>query len=195
MRFRQPLVRGPRGQNAGPRPARNQCQRPLARYWKPVYWCLRRKGFSNDGTKDLTRSGSCLGPRPDSASRSGERPVSDLPADGAGPLCDERLRRKETAGRRLPASGLISLDVDDLPEVPATESENSPEHAFCYAWATSILDQVLAELQDEYCGTGRSEYWEVFRKSSLCLSLKRATARRYPASVGPELRPRRRPRI
>ena len=141
----------------------------MQRYWKPVYWCLRRKGYSNDDAKDLTQGFFCevvLG-----------RELIQQADQAKGRFRTFLLtaldhyvtsaRRKETARKRLPASGLVSLEIDGLPEMPAMESQASPEHAFNYAWATSILDQVLAELRQEYCGTDRSVHWQVFQEKVL----------------------------
>jgi len=140
----------------------------MQRYWKPVYWCLRRKGRSNEEAKDLTQGFFCevvlgreLIQQADQAK--GRFRTFLLTA------LDRYLtsvHRKETAKKRLPTSGLVSLEIDGLPEMPATESQ-TPEHAFHYAWATSILDQVLAELKQEYCGTDRSVHWQVFQEKVL----------------------------
>jgi DNA-directed RNA polymerase specialized sigma24 family protein len=137
----------------------------MQRYWKPVYWCLRRKGCSNDQAKDLTQGFFCevvLG-----------RDLIQQADQAKGKFRTYLLtaldryvtseHRKDTARKRLPSSGLVSLETDDLPEMPAGELEDSPEHAFHYAWAASVLEQVLAELKQEYCDTGRPGHWEVFR--------------------------------
>jgi RNA polymerase sigma-70 factor (ECF subfamily) len=77
------------------------------------------------------------------------------------------VHRKESARKRRPDAGLLSLETEGLPDMPADQAEASPEHAFYYAWATNILDEVLAEVQMEYCSTGRSGHWEVFRRRVL----------------------------
>ncbi|UCD51655.1 MAG: sigma-70 family RNA polymerase sigma factor [Phycisphaerales bacterium] len=141
----------------------------MQRYWKPVYWCLRRKGCSNDEAKDLTQGFFCevvLG-----------RELIQQADEAKGRFRTFLLTalnryvtsvyRKENARKRRPATGLVSLETKGLPDMPAGEAGVSPEHAFHYAWATNILDQVLAQIQDEYCGSGRPTHWEVFRRKIL----------------------------
>jgi hypothetical protein len=55
------------------------------------------------------------------------------------------------------------LDAAGLPDMPIDKSEARPELVFHYTWATNLLDQVLGKVREEYCSTGRTTYWEVFR--------------------------------
>jgi len=141
----------------------------LQRYWKPVYWCLRRKGYSNDDAKDLTQGFFCeivLGRELiQQADRTKGRFRTFLLT--ALDHYVTSIHRKETARKRRPATALASLDVESLPEMPAMEAQASPEHAFHYAWAAGLLDQVLTELRREYEATGRAAYWEIFRAKLL----------------------------
>ena len=137
----------------------------MQRYWKPVYCYLRRKGYSNDNAKDLTQGFFCEVVL--------SRELIQQADQAKGRFCTFLLTaldryvtsvyRKESARKRRPASGLVSLEIDGLPDMPADEVATSPEHAFHYAWATSVLDQVLAEIQDEYSSAGKSTHWDVFR--------------------------------
>jgi DNA-directed RNA polymerase specialized sigma24 family protein len=141
----------------------------MRRYWKPVYWSLRRRGYSIDDAKDLTQGFFCeivLGRELiQQADQTKGRFRTFLLT--ALDRYVTSIHRKETAKKRRPASGLASLETDAMPEMPAAELETSPEHTFQYAWAASILDQVLAELRQEYYSTGRAAYWEVFREKVL----------------------------
>jgi RNA polymerase sigma-70 factor (ECF subfamily) len=141
----------------------------IQRYWKPVYCYLRRKGCSNDDAKDLTQGFFCevvLG-----------RNLIQQADEAKGRFRTFLLtaldryvtsvHRKESARKRRPEAGLLSFESEGLPEMPADQAEASPEHAFYYAWATNILDEVLAEIQMEYCSTGRSIHWEAFRRKIL----------------------------
>lgn len=137
----------------------------LRRYWKPVYCYLRHKGHSNEDAKDLTQGffheivlGRDLIQHADQ--QKGRFRTFLLTA------LDRYVTsvyRKETAKKRLPKHGLAQLDATGLPDMPIDKSGAKPELAFNYAWATNLLDQVLAKVQEEYCNTGRAVYWEVFR--------------------------------
>jgi RNA polymerase sigma-70 factor (ECF subfamily) len=133
-------------------------------YWKPVYCYLRSKGFDNDAAKDITQDffleivlGRDLIQKADQSKghfRSFllvalERyVVSTLRYEG-------RIRR---GGR----ANVIHMEAPDLANLDISESAPDPNHAFCYAWASTLLDQVLAEIKEEYCSTQRARHWEVF---------------------------------
>jgi RNA polymerase sigma-70 factor (ECF subfamily) len=141
----------------------------LQRYWKPVYCYLRRKGYSNDDAKDLTQGFFCEVVLSRELIQQADQAKGHFRTFLLTALDRyvTSVHRKESAQKRRPDSGLVSLEIDGLPEMPADEAAASPEHAFHYAWATSVLDQVLAEIEEEYCAAGRSAHWEVFRHKIL----------------------------
>jgi RNA polymerase sigma-70 factor (ECF subfamily) len=73
------------------------------------------------------------------------------------------IYRKETAKKRLPEKGLAQLEDDALLDLPLAQSEKNPEQVFHYTWATDLLDEVLDKVREEYCSTGKTIHWEVFR--------------------------------
>jgi DNA-directed RNA polymerase specialized sigma24 family protein len=118
----------------------------LQRYWRPVYCYLRRKGYSNEHAKDLTQGFFCevvLG-----------RQLIQQADEARGRFRTFLLTaldryvtsayRKEAAAKRLPKKGLEQLECVDIPDSALAFASTSPETAFCYAWATALLDQVLA---------------------------------------------------
>ena len=135
-------------------------------YWKPVYCYLRRRGLGNERAKDLTQGFFCevvLG--------------NDLIQQAD---CEKgRFRtflltaldryvgmewRKETRAKRRPPGGVIPLDVfEDPPPVPAGNA--GPEDAFAYAWASRLLDEVLADVEAGCREAGLETHWEVFRRT------------------------------
>ena len=64
------------------------------------------------------------------------------------------------------------MDVAGLADLPIEQSKATPEGAFYYTYATNLLDQVLADLEEQYCGTGRAAHWEVFKANFLGPFLK-----------------------
>ncbi|MFC1604645.1 RNA polymerase sigma factor [Planctomycetota bacterium] len=134
-------------------------------YWKPAYCYLRSKGFENDAAKDLTQDfflkivlGRDLIQKADQSKgrfRSFllvalERyVVSTLRYEG-------RIKRGGNAN-------VIHMETPDLANLDIHESAPDPNHAFCYAWVSTLLDQVLADIKEEYCSTQRAGHWEVFR--------------------------------
>ena len=141
----------------------------IATYWKPVYCYLRHKGFGNEVAKDLTQGffheivlGRDLIQQADQAKgrfrtfllRALERYVVDV-------------HRGETRKKRRTKKGTVRLEPDELANLPTLKAGVTPEQAFHYGWAADLLDQVLGEVKDEYCTTGRATYWEVFRSKIL----------------------------
>jgi len=141
----------------------------LNRYWKPIYCCLRHKGYSNEDAKDLTQGffyeivlGRELIQQADPAK--GRFRTFLLTALDRYVTS---MYRKETAKKRLPAKGLVQLENLELSGLQLGKSGITPELVFHHAWATSLLDEVLAKVKDQCCSIGEETYWEVFEATVL----------------------------
>ncbi len=136
----------------------------LRRYWKPVYCYLRRKGVSNEKAKDLTQGffheivlEQNLLRRADAAKGrfrsllliALNRYVGDV-------------RDRESAQKRMPRGRLVSLDVVEMPAIPAGLSTSAPEDTFHYAWVSSLLEQVLETVKRQCCEEDKQIHWHVF---------------------------------
>ena len=136
----------------------------LQRYWKPVYCYLRRKGCNNEEAKDLTQGffhDVVLSRRLiQRADPSKGRFRAFLLHALKQYLIDER--REEAAQKHIPKEKLVSLDITDPPVLPHTISHWSPEDCFVYAWKSTILDETLAEVQDQCLERGLATHWQVF---------------------------------
>lgn len=137
----------------------------IRKYWKPVYYYLRRKGYDNEIAKDLTQGffyevvlGRELIQQADQAK--GRFRTFLLTALDRYVTS---VHRKETAKKRLPKHGMKHLEPEILSNIPPEQLQEPPEQVFNYAWASNLLDQVLTEVRDEYCSTGMEIHWEVFR--------------------------------
>lgn len=137
----------------------------LARYWRPVYCYLRRKGFDNEGAKDITqgffhevvlgreliqRAESCRGRFRTFLLTALDRYVTSL-------------HRADAARKRRPVGGIVPLEGADGVGLPEPARTARPDEAFHHAWAAALLDDVLSELERECVGTGKRKHWEVFR--------------------------------
>jgi len=150
----------------------------LQRYWKPVYCCLRRKGYGNEQAKDLTQGffhevvlNRKLVERADPSKG---RFRSFLLNALNQYLIDEQ--RKETAQKRIPRNKMVPLDIADPPSFPQTVNELDAEQCFNYAWKADLLDRVLTELRDRYVSQGMEAHWHIFRDRLLQPSLEDAEA-------------------
>ena len=138
--------------------------RILGQYWKPVYCYLRRKGYANDKAKDLTQGFFCdvvLGRRliERADPRKGKFRTFLLTALNNYAVS---IARAEQANKRMPTEGLVALDGDDGP-VPEPRGDVSPEEAFHCAWAASLIESVLADVERRCLADGLDRHWQVFR--------------------------------
>lgn len=136
----------------------------LERYWKPVYCCLRCKGFDNERAKDLTQGFFhevvlCrdLVRRADPSKG---RFRSLLLHALNQYLIDEQ--RRQQVRKRIPADKLVPLDVSDPAVLQQTVSTLTPEQCFTYAWKTTLLEQTLADVQDHCRRDGLETHWHAF---------------------------------
>lgn len=156
----------------------NQAQRRLVldqllgRYWKPVYCYLRRKGHDNESAKDLTQGffvqivlGRGLVDKADQA-KGRFRTFLLTALDRHVIDC----HRRQTSGKGGRADGMPSIALEDLPDLPADAKEARPDQAFNYAWATALLDEVLAKVETDCRRSGQAVHWEVF-KARVLLSI------------------------
>jgi len=137
----------------------------LTRYWKPVYCYLRRKGYDSHTAKDLTQGffykvvlgGDIVGKADRARGRFRTFLLTVLERYVA------KVRRAEKAKRRMPEGGFVRLDGIDGAVIPEPVQYSTPIEAFEYAWATALLDEVLAEVARKCRETDSVAHWEVFR--------------------------------
>jgi len=137
----------------------------IARYWKPVYYFVRSRGYANEEAKDIVQ-----GFFADWVERE-----SFVQADAArgrfrtfllSSLSNymSNVRRAGNAQKRRPPGGVLSLDElvdaeDSSFEPPANET---PEDIFNRAWARDLVLRVLRALKDECGATGKKEHFALF---------------------------------
>jgi len=135
----------------------------LKRYWKPVYCYLRRKGYDRESAKDLTQGffheillGRSLIQHAD-RSKGRFRTFILMALD----RYVTSALRTETRKRRMPEGGLVSLDDVDWLAIP--DRDGTPTQVFDYAWASTLLDVVVAEVAEKCRGKGNATHWELFQ--------------------------------
>jgi hypothetical protein len=137
----------------------------LERYWKPVYCYLRRKGYRNEESKDLTQGffheivlNRRLIERADPSK--GRFRTFILHALKQYVI---DMGRRESIQANIPQDKLIPLEIAHLPILPQTISKWSPEACFHYAWKSAILDLTLAAVKEDCLHAGQETHWQVFR--------------------------------
>jgi DNA-directed RNA polymerase specialized sigma24 family protein len=141
-------------------------QHLLERYWKPVYCYLRSRGYDSESAKDLTQGffhevvlGRHLIRRADQSVGTLRGFLLRALNRYAG-----KVRRAARAKKRIPESRLVSLDQMNGLSLPEPLHNTTPSEAFDYAWASAILDEVLAGLAEECREMGKSTHRELFRE-------------------------------
>jgi len=136
----------------------------LSKYWKPVYCYLRRKGYNNEESKDLTQQffyeavfGRGLIEKADESK--GRFRSFVLIALNRFLI---NIKHKETAQRRIPKNKLVSLDLVDSLELPQAVSTLAPEDSFNYAWVSSLLEDVLEDVEAQCHLDDKGVHWQVF---------------------------------
>lgn len=150
----------------------------LTRYWKPVYCYLRRKGHQNEDAKDLTQGffhDIVL-----------NRKLVQRAEQGKGRFrgfllhaLDQYLineRNKQSAQKRAPKGQLVHLELHELPDLPATISEFTPEDSYNYTWLSEMLERVVAELEEECRQDGLDVHWQLFNERIVKPTIEDSTA-------------------
>jgi hypothetical protein len=77
------------------------------------------------------------------------------------------VHRAAVTKQRMPEGGLVSLEEMDELTVPDPVHYTTPSEIFDYAWASALLDQILAEVAAECRETGKATHWKVFQAKVL----------------------------
>jgi len=138
-----------------------------AQYWKPAYAYLRRKGHAHDEAEDLTQGFFADVVVRRELVQNADREKGSFRSF----LCTALVRyvanatRNHSAKKRMPAKGLISLEGMETWRIPeAIGAMDRPDRAFMYAWASALLDDVLASVKASCLEAGLDTHWELFRR-------------------------------
>jgi RNA polymerase sigma-70 factor (ECF subfamily) len=154
----------------------------LGRYWRPIYCYLRRKKCNDQEAKDLTQGfflEVMLGRQLiDQADRTKGRfrsfIVRSLENYVAG------VHRKASAQKRSPAGGVAPLDEIDPMRASLQAEDRTPGETFDREWASALLGEVVAEVQQHCRDGGRAVHWEMFRMRVLAPIMDSTAPRPLP---------------
>ena len=153
----------------GESPAAREALEKLCRtYWRPIYGFIRRQGVKPEEAKDLTQGFFAL---------LLERRDLDAVRQEKGRLRSYLLtllkhfltneRNRETAIKRGARQHLIPLeDLRDRERIGFETSETlAADQIYERRWALSVLDQVLARLEEDYRASGNGQLFDRLQKS------------------------------
>ncbi len=142
-------------------------------YWCPLYAYVRRRGYAEADAKDLTQAFFAWLLERDWLERADQqrgRFRSFLLSSFNGFLANEwnRARAQKRGGGRV-----ISLSFDPAdPRCGWEPADNvTPEQAFEWRWAVTLLDEVMSRLREDYT---RQDKADLFEQLKPCLLGERA---------------------
>jgi len=141
----------------------------IERYWKPVYCYLRRHGYGNEDSKDLTQGffheivlGHDLF---ETADQSKGRFRTYLLVSLDRYLI--KVKQKQQAQKRIPQEKLVPFHVINDTDLPSVISELNPAESFNYAWVSTLLEQVLQQVESQCHHDSLSTHWYLFSERIL----------------------------
>jgi RNA polymerase sigma factor (sigma-70 family) len=153
----------------GESPAAHEALEKLCRtYWRPIFSFVRRQDATLEDAKDLTQGffALLLERRDlDSVRKEKGRLRSYLLTSLKHFLANERYRA--TAIKRGEGRRLIELDaLGDCERMDGAPADTlTADQIFERRWALTVLDQVLARLEEEYRAVGRTHLFDRLQKS------------------------------
>ena len=137
----------------------------LGRYWRPVYCYLRRKRYGDQEAKDLTQGfflevvlGRQLIDQADQTKgRFRSFVLTSLENYVTG------VHRKASARKRSPAGGVAPLDEIDPMRASLQAEDRTPGETFDHEWASALLGEVVAQLEQHCRDGGKAVHWDMFR--------------------------------
>jgi RNA polymerase sigma factor (sigma-70 family) len=144
----------------GESPAAEAALEKLCRtYWRPLYSFVRRQRISSEEAQDLTQGffALLLERRDlDAVRKEKGRLRSYLLVSLKNFLADQR--RRAMAIKRGKGQRIIPLEELQSVEGPDVESADpvTAEHVYERRWASTLLEQVLSRLKDEYATAGNA---------------------------------------
>jgi len=141
----------------------------LKTYWKPVYCYLRRKGRDNEQAKDLTQDFF-------------HEVVLNRHLVGRADQDKGRFRsfllhalnqylinydRDQRAQKRIPPEKLVSFDTPEMPVLPESFSQASPEDSYQYAWLSVLLERAVSDVRTSCLEQGMEIHWALFNERIL----------------------------
>jgi RNA polymerase sigma-70 factor (ECF subfamily) len=137
-------------------------------YWYPIYAFVRRKGYSPEDAQDLTQ---------DFFARLLEKKYLSLADQSRGKFRTFLLRSLENflinewtkarAAKRGGTHSIISWDehAEERYRIEPLDGE-APDKVFEKRWATTLVEQVMGRLRDDYSRSGKLELFEALKSKA-----------------------------
>jgi hypothetical protein len=139
------------------------------KYWKPIYFYIRCKGYQSEDAKDLTQDFIqeiiLEGPLIDRVDHNKGRFRTFLLKNLDFYLTNKYKFRK--AKKRQPDHEILSLDNFNTATLDIPDATMSPDEVFNVSWAHELLRHVYQEVEQACQESSKAVHWEVFRRKVL----------------------------
>ncbi|MFC1603663.1 hypothetical protein ACFL5F_01425 [Planctomycetota bacterium] len=137
----------------------------LVLYWKPTYCWLRRSGFNDSDSKDLTQEFFLAGLRDKKFQKA--NPVRGRFRTFFLACLSNFIANHKRYGRakgRQPTKPVITIDMMETGDI-AVEliDSDTPEKIFNHMWLDQLLRRVLRSLEQECIETAKELHYKLFR--------------------------------
>jgi len=150
---------------------RDAAETVAVRYWLPVYRLLRCQGVSAERAEELTQGFFMWLWEKDVLSRAdrGDGRPGRFRAFLKAVLRNyaSDVRHAQKAKKRRPAGGLVSLERDDVPDIPDVHEGLSPDREFDFAWSLGLLCDAVRQVRADCATLGLGLHWAVFEATEL----------------------------
>jgi len=160
-----------------------------SKYWKPVYYFIRAKGYPLQRAEDLTQEFFLNFLERDwirRADRTRGRFRTFLLAILVRFLCDQGPRRGSRQKRFEQAIVSVSSLLTDKDRKFEPAKGESPDDIFMQRWAAGLMEHVCAEVEQDFAAQGEAVRYQVFRDACLAESERKlsqmALAKQYGLS-------------
>ena len=138
----------------------------IRRYWKPVYFYLRRRGHNDQDAEDLTQEFFTDWLRKDAFIRA-NRDLGRFRAFLLSSLDHfvSNNRRNARAKKRHPEGGVVSINAlcanEDMAFEP--QDQHTPEDVFHAEWRKGLVFRVVTLLEQDCKISGKQNHFDIFR--------------------------------
>jgi len=136
-------------------------------YWYPLYYYVRRRGYGHEDAQDLTQGFllQLLEHHALARVEAGKGRFRSFLLAGLNYfLSDEHDRASaQKRGGGQPTLSFVDAGTADARYRLEPVDDRSPAKLFERQWALTLLDQVLARLEQEFCAAGKAELFQRLR--------------------------------
>jgi len=149
-----------------PSTQRQILERLACQYWRPIFWYIRRKGYSRHRAEELTQEFFCQILQKELFAKA-DKSKGTFRSYLLGALTKflSKQYRNTNARRRKPPGTLISISEHDIDPIVDCDQFSSPENVFHHIWVAELLEKALDDCRCHFEFSSdpmKRKYWGAF---------------------------------